>query len=157
MAFFNSEFDQPAVAPSAFPRLLHSVLERQPVPRAFPNITFAHLPDNAGPFQGPTHSVLLDNKADGLPGANNGSTNRVPALPTGSPSPRDDRSLSEPPSAGDQNGYFTQVPFSRFREAKQRLFPKRPFNKALLADALAQQDRAQPPTPQLPLVSSPAV
>jgi hypothetical protein len=64
----------------------------------------------------------------------------------------DDQSIPEPILGPDRNGHLSQVTFRRFREAKQRVYPKRPFDKSLLADALAIQDRSQPPTPQLPLV-----
>lgn len=152
------------VAPSTLPRLLQAVLERPEAVHVLPQFTFAQLPEFSGPIGTgfvPSHTLLMDSRVDSAMRLNEGafaaqnapfSRSLEVATPT-SPVPREPPSLPEPASAEGRNGLSSQVPFRRFREAKARLYPKRPFDRQLLSEALSIQDRGALPTPQLPLVA----
>lgn len=152
--YFNSELDPSAVPKEVFSKLMMALSDRQavtPKPPGF--VTFAQLPDNITSL--PNFPAPRDFQTQRYKDVENEpSAGRKLIVPRTNPSPyesspavMEDNSCHE-----DRNGHSAPLTFARFRAIKQRLYPKRPFNKSIIKEALSPLDRSPTTPPQLPLV-----
>lgn len=164
MIYFSSGYEPSVLPREVFGRLMSALGDHQPAtPRRQKFVTFAQLPDNitslpSFPAPKDSHSVWA------LQGDEEPSAGRKLVVPRTSgngvetsPGPIDNNSCNDNISREDKNGNHFPLTFARFRALKQRLYPRRPFNKAVIAEALAPQDQLQTVLPQLHPVRSPAV